>query len=366
MLSKEEIEQLQNIVRDNHFSIERRRDAFLQLQEAEAAVLESDLNDYEAVAAVPAAASEKDPNKHRIYKRIAKRLGHSTGRHSGLLISSIRWVGRVAAVVALAIGLFTFFQHAGQPGAGNGPLAQQEAIPLISPDDRFDTLINKKNNVRKFLLPDSSLVELAPQSYVYYQKHFAAHAKIVFLRGEAKFSVHKEEDRPFSVYVNDIEVRDLGTVFYIKSDGSRLKVLLIKGKVLVHSLKPSIAIPDIALVPGQEFAINTLSGNYSVGFPGLTKEQKKNTDTTSLNLNELLLTRALPFENTPIEEVLESLHKEFNVTIEMNTKGKADLLFTGQFTEFMSLSQILNVLSRSYDLDIHVAGSSIILKAKRK
>ena len=371
MLQKEEIDRLRRIVRDTALSAQERTQAFEQLQQYASAVLEADRIDYDRAYNDAPEQQAADLQKHRIYTAITQKAGiapHTKPVRS--LYGRWQMAGNVAAAVAVVLGLLLVYQYTSRPAQNETRFAVTEPYRV-----NFDTLFNNNDNTRRFLLPDSTCIDLAPRSYVYFQKNFSSGAKLVYLNGEAQFSVCKKDGRPFSVYVNDLEVRDLGTVFHIKSQAHKLQVQLIQGKVLLHALKPSLPVPDIALVPGQEFTMNTVSGKYSLHFydqqdkqlgSGRERLSKHAIPPAVMNMKEMLLDKALLFNNTPIDEVLKSVGKEFNVTIKIDKQQSENLLFTGQFTEYMSLSQILDVITRSYDLQTHVVDSSIILNAVKK
>ncbi|ANH81633.1 hypothetical protein A8C56_12175 [Niabella ginsenosidivorans] len=367
MLSKEEIERLQNIVRDKSLSIEERRNAFLQLQEEEAILLESAWKDFYEEYSASFNRSQTNPEKHRIYKKITQKLNigpynkpASTGAGRPRPLRLLRFIAGAAALLVIAAGLYYLFQSSGSAGAGKDLLAGKEQHPLRSSSTEFDTIVNTSKHFQAFLLPDSSLAELAPQSVVYYKKGFAADGRIVFLQGAGKFSVHKKAAKPFSVYVDGMEVRDLGTVFYVQSAEKKLKVRLIKGKILVRSLKASVSIPEIVLSPGQEINVNTATGAYAVQNKVVPRRKKQNEEHP--DLNQMLLTRELSFNSAPIGEVVKELGKEFGVTIMIKQVPAKDLLFTGQFLEYMSLAKILDVIARSYNLKVYYSGSTVVLK----
>ncbi|HEX7755962.1 MAG TPA: FecR family protein [Niabella sp.] len=365
MLSKEEIERLRNIVRDKNSSLEERRNAFLRLQEEEASLWESEWKDYLEYST--SLRPKNDIQQHRIYKKIRKRLTGGiyekqdpAGTRGMSLVRAVRFITGAAALLVLAAGIYYWVQTSADSRTGNDQLAIENGAAPEKPVEAFDTIFNNNKHFLAHLLPDSSLVELAPQSFVTYKKDFSSDKRIVFLHGAGKFSIHKKEGAPFSVYVDGMEVRDLGTVFYVQSAQNKLKVHLIKGKVLVRSLKPSVTIPEIVLKPGQEVQVNTVTGTYAVqnketaGWKGRSEAQP--------DLKQMLLTRELSFNSTPVDEVLKELGKEFGVTIIMKQVPGKDLLFTGQFLEYMSLAKILDVIARSYNLEVYSSGSTILFK----
>lgn len=84
--------------------------------------------------------------------------------------------------------------------------------------------------VRETLLPDGSKVELAPRS-VLQVRYTPAERRVVLRTGEAYFSVIHDPARPFTLSVNGLLIRDVGTAFNIRDADGRTVVTVIKGAI---------------------------------------------------------------------------------------------------------------------------------------
>ena len=105
-----------------------------------------------------------------------------------------------------------------------GPPVRLSRPPLVEAAPQF----------RKTVLPDGSIVQLAPRSVVVV--HYTARERLVTMRsGEAYFSVVHNLARPFILTVNDLIIRDVGTAFNIRDAGSRTVVTVVRGSLEVVS-----------------------------------------------------------------------------------------------------------------------------------
>lgn len=88
--------------------------------------------------------------------------------------------------------------------------------------------------VRETLLPDGSKVELAPRS-VLQVRYTPTERRVVLRTGEAYFSVIHDPARPFTLSVNGLLIRDVGTAFNIRDADGRTVVTVIRGAIDVVS-----------------------------------------------------------------------------------------------------------------------------------
>jgi len=225
-----------------------------------------------------------------------------------------RW-SSIAAAVLVCIGCIWLYRH-----QTNKPLVIAAVLPPAPPNaiknTQFDTISNTGLSVATHELLDGSTVELKPGSSIIYSNGYPIIKKEIYLEGSALFTVHNEVRRPFSVFINGIEVVDKGTVFSIISKESLVRVRLIQGKVTIHSVNPRIRMQDIQLKPGQEFMIDTTTKAYAVNFVSPQKTVGK-------------LNRELAFKNTSLVEVFDRLGKESGITINYNKREISDMAFTG-------------------------------------
>ncbi|MBB4803446.1 ferric-dicitrate binding protein FerR (iron transport regulator) [Flavobacterium nitrogenifigens] len=98
-----------------------------------------------------------------------------------------------------------------------------------------ETIIENTSSTIKFVvLPDSSKVELSPNSKISYGANFALNRKIE-IDGEAYFKVKKDKQHPFQVFCDETTTTVLGTSFIVKeSENEEITVELFEGSVQMN------------------------------------------------------------------------------------------------------------------------------------
>lgn len=130
-----------------------------------------------------------------VLTRIENNIGNGEQRQKpGKLITLPSFFVRVAAV--LAIGIATYFVF-------------RNYLPSNS-----EVLLTATNESIEILLPDSSIINLNVDGEIKYSKNFTEDRKIS-LTGEAFFEVKKQKNKSFIVHADDLEIKVLGTSFYI-------------------------------------------------------------------------------------------------------------------------------------------------------
>src|ERR1700754_1595957 len=99
--------------------------------------------------------------------------------------------------------------------------------------------INTTNTVRVDTLPDGSIVHLNKNSEISYVGNFKSQ-RVIKLTGEAFFEVKHNQYVSFTVHVNDITVKDIGTTFNIKSKQESTEVVVESGVVQVSKSNNSV------------------------------------------------------------------------------------------------------------------------------
>jgi transmembrane sensor len=127
-----------------------------------------------------------------------------------------RFVPAVGAAAALALGLFLW---RGDPGSAEN---FHQAL---------STQLGGWSNVQ---LPDGSNVQLNTETSV--NVHYTnAERRVRLVRGEAFFTVAKNQSRPFWVEAGDVSVRAVGTAFNVRFRTDAIEVLVTEGKVQLEA-----------------------------------------------------------------------------------------------------------------------------------
>jgi ferric-dicitrate binding protein FerR (iron transport regulator) len=228
-----------------------------------------------------------------------------------------KWIFRAAAIFVLALGI-TF------------------AMKFFVPQTETANFGEKTT----FSLPDNSQVVLNSGSEINYKKWNWDNNRRLELKGEAYFRVAK--GRRFEVQTNLGKVSVLGTQFNVKARKNRFDVVCYEGRVKVN-----YANIQILLTHGQ-----------SVSF-----ENGKQVNIKVNSSKPEWIDNQICFQKENIRALLDELERQYNITIELNTKDTISL-FTGKLPA-KNLDIALQIISTTYHLEAKkVSKNKIIFDEK--
>ncbi len=143
----------------------------------------------------------------------------------------------IAATVVVVLGLAFLFAQIARPDVYNTGFGERRVVSL----------------------DDGSMLSLDAQSEV--RVHYRSHVReLQLVRGQAKFDVAHDAERPFTVLAGGRKVIATGTSFNVDMLGAKLFVTLIEGRVVVlpsPERRPSDGqrIERIELMPGKQLAL---------------------------------------------------------------------------------------------------------------
>lgn len=150
------------------------------------------------------------------------------------------WVMALAAgaVVATLTGIFAWQQHFSW--------------------QRYETRIGGFSRV---VLEDGSVIDLNTDSDVRVRLR-GDRREVRLLRGEGRFQVAHDQQRPFTVAAADTAVRAVGTAFSVRVRDQRVDVLVAEGKVAVTSSHvadaPAVSAGEAAVVLTDRVSVSSL------------------------------------------------------------------------------------------------------------
>ncbi|MCR9227882.1 MAG: FecR domain-containing protein [Flavobacteriaceae bacterium] len=186
----------------------------------------------------------------------------------------------------------------------------QENIELI-------TVTSPMGEVRKVVLPDSSLVTLNAGSSITYPKTFADDIRHVEMTGEVFFEVTHNPKKPFWVSSSELKTKVLGTSFNIKAyaDTPELKISLATGSIQVSKQDKIVAV----LKPNEQISYDKKSKGFK------TSEHRTDRDISWMdNIIEL--------NDHSIKETQRIVERWFNVKLEIK-KNDGQKTITGRFID---------------------------------
>jgi transmembrane sensor len=241
------------------------------------------------------------------------------------------------------------------------PVTHSNDVSRIVPStDQIEQANNTKGTL-KIVLPDSSSVELKPNSKISYAKTWNDQKREVHLTGEAFFEVVKDSKRPFYVYGGEVVTKVLGTSFSVKAaeNAETIEVAVRTGKVSVYE----DAHQNMSNQNGNDASGVILTPNEKVEY-----FVKNNHWVTSLVAEP----RALPtankavdfvFSDTPISEIMKSIEATYSIDVIMENDASHSCTFTGDVS-MMELYDILDVICKSTGTNYEVKGTKILITGR--
>lgn len=176
-----------------------------------------------------------------------------------------------------------------------------------------------------FALPDNSKVVLNSGSEIKYKKWNWDNNRHLELKGEAYFRVAK--GRRFVVQTSLGKVSVLGTQFNVKARKNRFDVVCYEGRVKVN-----YGNTQILLTHGQSVSFE--NGKQFSAVVNLSKPE--------------WMDNKIAFYRENIKSLLDEVQRQYNITIELNSKDTTSL-FTGKIPT-QDLDVALQIISTTYHL----------------
>jgi ferric-dicitrate binding protein FerR (iron transport regulator) len=243
----------------------------------------------------------------------------------------------------------------------NGILAKQGNMAILKLNGRlsykeqgekkgvimYNTIITPRGGQYQVILPDGSKVWLNAASSLRFPTRFTGTQRSVELTGEGYFEVAKNQDMPFKVSVDGMEVNVLGTHFNIMAyrDEPAIRTTLLEGAVAVLE-----GGQRVLLKPGQQASIVP-------GAIGDIKVSMADTQAATAWKEGLFL-----FRNTDIRAVLREIDKWYDTKVIY--KGHVSAYLNGMISRNTDLSKVLHMLEVTSDIDFIIQGQTIIVKPK--
>lgn len=185
--------------------------------------------------------------------------------------------------------------------------------------------------MKKLVLPDSSTVWLEGNSRLKYPEHFRDKRDIELLYGDAFFDVSPYPKAPFTVYVDSLQVRVLGTFFHVRAyQQLPMEITVNSGKVSVNR-------------QGQLMGLLTANQAMRINWNDYTFSRM---EVSPLNISDWMR-REIVFDNMPLKSVLRLLENYYRVKFEM--ENLPDMQVTGSMPTTLQPYQVFNILEELTD-----------------
>jgi len=271
-----------------------------------------------------------------------------------------RWPSRTLWLAPLAIALLFVGFLVNRPSA----VDPVQNLPRI--------IATEIGEYHKQVLPDGSTVALNTNSQLEIE-YTRTRRSVRLLRGEVLFTVMKNPDRPFVVYVGDKFIEALGTAFVVRLEADSFELAVTEGNVRLAQLKESGIDTDLSAEGDHNPTADT---RYSVGIKSqagaatapivLQAGQRISVQAHNTKLEDTILEvkavtavelrrklawqeGLLDFSDTPLEMVIREVSRHTTLKIKIADPELRKLKFGGMFRTG-DVTPLFKALESAYDI----------------
>ena len=213
--------------------------------------------------------------------------------------------------------------------------------------EEYNKLTTPVGGEYSLVLSDGTKVFLNADSELKYPVEFSDGKRIVDLKGEAYFEVHKDSLRSFIVRMNGAEVTVLGTSFNVNTygDDGQIYTTLVNGSVRVSSMKNK---QEEILKPGMQSVMNVQSGLLTV---------------RKVDVEPYVAWREgrFVFRAMTLDLIMRQLQRWYDFEVFYQNSELKDYEFRGVIKRDMDLDKVLSVIKATTNVDFEVKGKVITI-----
>ncbi len=216
---------------------------------------------------------------------------------------------------------------------------------------KFNEIIIPYGKKSKLVLEDGTIVWLNAGSRFAFPQRFRGRERAVHLEGEAYFEVAKNENQPFVVVTDNINIEVLGTKFNVLAYNSNhfSETVLLEGSVNIWE-KGKLFDDKIMMTPGQKATYNNDNKNIEVVFDPAPE------------MRISWVEGWCQFSNENLEYVLQKLERYYNINFQYNQEIISKLLpVSGKLDLKDSLSEVMVVLSGVAKFEYQISENNVII-----
>ena len=214
----------------------------------------------------------------------------------------------------------------------------------------FNTLQIPRGGEYFLTLADGTEVWLNAETEIRYPVQFTGDKRVVYLDGEAYFTVAPDKNKPFTVVSTHASVSVLGTQFNFRAYPDERDVLttLVSGSVIMQSEKYK---QQIKLVPGEQGVLEKNSAK-------LMKQE----------VNTYLYTAwkdgRFAFRDARLEDLFNILARWYDLSVFYQSPEAKDIRFTGDLNKTDDFKSILKIIEQNERVIFTVNQRTVFIQAK--
>ena len=214
----------------------------------------------------------------------------------------------------------------------------------------FNTLQIPRGGEYFLTLADGTEVWLNAETEIRYPVQFTGDKRVVYLDGEAYFTVAPDKNKPFTVVSTHASVSVLGTQFNFRAypDERDVQTTLVSGSVIMQSEKYK---QQIKLVPGEQGVLEKNSAK-------LMKQE----------VNTYLYTAwkdgRFAFRDARLEDLFNILARWYDLSVFYQSPEAKDIRFTGDLNKTDDFKSILKIIEQNERVIFSVNQRTVFIQAK--
>ncbi len=270
---------------------------------------------------------------NRIKKEVDRAIGKDRPAHS-LIMKIIQ----IAAVILLPVFIILSFYLYRE----NNTLSAEEMLVSTAKRERAN-----------ITLPDGTRVTLNFDSKLGYKpKSYNREERNIHFEGEGYFQVAQNENCPFIIDSEGLQVKVLGTTFnlFVRRTSANAELFLEEGSVSFTSVKTG---KSVTLLPNQMAILEYNTGKITVN-SNVEKER-----TVAWLHGELI------FRNEKFATVIQTIEQNYGMKITLPDDSYALDLFTGSLP-VSDINEVLDILEKIYHLKSTIKDEKILMSRDDK
>ena len=214
----------------------------------------------------------------------------------------------------------------------------------------FNTLQIPRGGEYFLTLADGTEVWLNAETEIRYPVQFTGDKRVVYLDGEAYFTVAPDKNKPFTVVSTHASVSVLGTQFNFRAypDERDVQTTLVSGSVIMQSEKYK---QQIKLVPGEQGVLEKNSAK-------LMKQE----------VNTYLYTAwkdgRFAFRDARLEDLFNILARWYDLSVFYQSPEAKDIRFTGDLNKTDDFKSILKIIEQNERVIFTVNQRTVFIQEK--
>lgn len=231
-----------------------------------------------------------------------------------------------------------------------------------------------KGQKLKVLLEDGTIVWLNGGSSLKYNASFAKDNRTVILNGEALFDIKPNAaGLPFIVQTDKFIIRDIGTVFNVKSyaNDQHFEAAVVQGEISIEPKAGEVsALKDKVHLLHQQ-AVKIPTNRREKLLSVLTTKKKDVSPIEPLKIMTVTPVQmqaysgwkdgVLMFESERFEEIAHALENVYNVNINIEDEALRNYIYSGTFRDKNTVYAILDVIKKTTPLKYTVKDKIITI-----